>query len=154
MTRYGIYSAFEGQLSFPLLFVGGFLRDMDGFYEIFALITLATVSVLVLKAFSFKGAPIVAALFMVGIFLKGGDRLASSISLFSSLPQDADEYVSVALRIVGIGYIGGISSDVCREVGEGGLARAASLCARLEIIALSLPYMERIVEKCFGLIGD
>ena len=127
---------------------------MNGFYDIFAYLTVATVSVLVLKAFSFKGAPIVAALFMIAIFLGGGDSLAASLSVFSQLPEDVDEYVSVALRIVGIGYIGGISSDVCREVGEGGLARAASFAARFEIIAICTPYIKDIVEKCFGLIGD
>lgn len=127
---------------------------MDSFFGACALILVGLASVLILKAFSFKGAPMVAVLFTLAVLIRSADALTSSLSLFSSLPDGVGEYASSTLKVVGIGYIGGITSDTCRELGEGGLGKAASLLARFEIIAIAYPYVREIAEKCLALIGE
>lgn len=127
---------------------------MNSFSETFALLLIASASVLILKAFSFKGAPIIAVLFTLFVLLRGLETLSHSLSSVSSLPDEVGAYASSALRAVGIGYIGGISSDACRELGESGLAKASSLLAKFEIVAIACPYIFEIAEKCLALIGE
>ena len=127
---------------------------MNDFFEISAVLAVGLSSVLILKAFSFKGAPIVAALFIVCVTLRGGELLPPMLELFSYIPNGAEKYAEAALRIVGIGYIGGICADTCRELGEGGLARASAMITRFEMLALAYPYILEITEKCFALIGE
>ena len=62
------------------------------------------------------------------------------------------EYARAMLKILGAGYVFGVCSDICSELGEGGLSGAVCLFGRVEIIALSLPYIKRIVEKGIELI--
>lgn len=57
-----------------------------------------------------------------------------------------------ALKIVGVGYVFGISADVCREMGEGGVANALTTVGRLEIFVAVLPYILKMVELGTGLI--
>ena len=127
---------------------------MDSFYGACALLLVSLASVLILKAFSFKGAPIVAVLFGIAVIIRGAEIIAPSLLLFPSLPDGVSEYASSALKAVGIGYIGGITSDTCRELGESGLAKAASLLAKFEITAVAYPYIREIAEKCLALIGE
>jgi hypothetical protein len=49
------------------------------------------------------------------------------------------------LKIVGVGYLSGIASDLCTDLGEGGLARGATVLGRLEIAVICLPFLEKII---------
>ena len=58
------------------------------------------------------------------------------------------------MKVVGIGYLGGISSDVCKEIGEAGVAKGISVAARLEILLISLPFVKDLLELSVSLIGE
>ena len=49
------------------------------------------------------------------------------------------------LKISGIGFLMGASADVCRELGESGIARGVTLAGRLEILCVALPFLREIV---------
>lgn len=51
-----------------------------------------------------------------------------------------------ALKIIGIGYVFGIGSDVCSNLGEKGIATALELVGRLEILLVALPYFKKIFD--------
>jgi stage III sporulation protein AD len=65
---------------------------------------------------------------------------------------DLSEPVSVILKIIGLGYLFGISADICRELGEGGIAKALEVAGRVEIILLSVPDLIKTLNLGVGLI--
>ena len=113
---------------------------------------LSLVLGVLLRELGFKGARLVFLIGTVGIVgaaaLYAG-RLFNSLSVIGT---DNSEYARAMLKIVGVGYVFGICSDICSELGESGLCGAVSLFGRVEIIALSLPFIKGIVEKGIELI--
>ena len=70
--------------------------------------------------------------------------------LMDSLPSEllsgkVAAVAEVSLRIMGVGYVFGIVADICRELGEVGLANAAQGLGRVEILMLSVPYITEAV---------
>lgn len=70
--------------------------------------------------------------------------------LIESLPEEllagrVAAVAEVSLKIMGVGYVFGIVADICRDLGEVGLANAAEGLGRVEILMLSVPYITEIV---------
>ena len=127
---------------------------MENFLSLIGLLILLTASLLILKCFGFKGAPVVCAIAMVALSSMLFEKLFSALSLFDGLREiTKSRYVDSALRIIGIGYLGGIGADVCRELGEGGAAKCITLASRLELIAVALPYISEIFTSVTELMG-
>ena len=107
---------------------------------------------LLLKELGFRGATLVLLLGTVSVV---GVAVLSLGGIFSILPGvdgESGEYAEAMLKIVGVGYIFGVCSDVCSQLGEGSLSSAVTLCGRMEIIALSTPFIKRIIEKGIELL--
>ena len=115
--------------AFITLFLGIILREL-GFGGTRLILLLATVSLI--------GASV------IGI----GGILAD----IPGLGEVGEEYTTAMLKIVGVGYVFGICSDVCAELGEVSLGNAVCLFGRIEILTLAMPFVERIVEKGVELI--
>ena len=111
------------------LFLGALLREL-GFKGTRLLILLGTVT-------------------LVGASVIGIGELVSDLP---GLDGDNGEYASAMLKMVGVGYVFGICSDICSELGESGLGNAVCLFGRVEILALSMPFIKRRVEKGVELI--
>lgn len=54
------------------------------------------------------------------------------------------------LRMLFIGLLAGIAADICRDVGEAGLAARVEFCGRVEIILLALPFLLEIFTLALG----
>ena len=63
------------------------------------------------------------------------------------------EPLSAAVKILGIGYLFGMCADVCRELGEGNVAKGVEVVGRVEIIAVVIPYFKEIVSVGTELLG-
>lgn len=50
------------------------------------------------------------------------------------------------LKVTGMTYLFGISSDVCGELGAQGVAKALDTVGRVEIMLVALPYLKEIIE--------
>ena len=64
-----------------------------------------------------------------------------------------ENYAKTALKIVGIGYLSGISSDVCKELGESGVAKCIGVLAKLELACIVTPLICEILKTAEELIG-
>ncbi len=73
--------------------------------------------------------------------------------LRDGLPADASDAVSVAVKALGLSYLFGISADICRELGEQGIAKCVEVVGRVEIISLALPYFRQIIELGVEFMG-
>jgi stage III sporulation protein AD len=113
---------------------------------------LSLVLGVLLRELGFKGSRLVFLIGTVGIVgaaaLYAG-RLFNSLSVIG---MDNSEYARAMLKIVGVGYVFGICSDICSELGENVLSTAVTLFGRVEIITLSLPFVKMIVEKGLEII--
>ena len=63
------------------------------------------------------------------------------------------ESASALIKITGVGTLFGLSSDAVRELGEAGIAKAVDMVGRVEIITLTLPFIEEVLEIGAELIG-
>lgn len=113
---------------------------------------IALILGILLRELGFKGSRLVFVVGTVGII---GAAMLYAGEIFAMLPGldgENREYAVAMLKIVGVGYVFGICSDICLELGEMGLSGAVCLFGRVEIIALSMPFIKRMVEKGIELI--
>ncbi len=122
--------------------------------KIFGLAFLFAMSGFVLKAFGWKGAPIVTVSAIVGLLSLFLERLEPILEIFKFIKEEdgMSDAVECVLKIIGIGYVSGICSDICRELGETGIASAVSLIARIESLAIVSPMIIEILTLGMELV--
>lgn len=91
----------------------------------------------------------------IGILSFAGNYLFSIKDMFLEIGAEngISSAASAILKIVGVGYLAGIVSDVCRELGETMTASAVVFIGRIEIIAIATPFFEEVVSLGMELIG-
>lgn len=102
----------------------------------------------ILKALGWKGAPVFDCICIVGVVSLFGEvfsELAGQLSELASLGE-ISEYAKSAAKIISVGFLCGVLTDVFSEMGESGLAKTITLVCRLEIVCICLPYFRRIVD--------
>ena len=72
--------------------------------------------------------------------------------MLGEIGELGEEYTVAILKIVGVGYIFGVCSDICTELGEGVLGNTVCMFGRVEIMILSTPFLKTILEKGIELI--
>ena len=122
--------------------------------KIFGLAFLFAASSFILKALGWKGAPLVAACAIVGLLSLFMERLEPILEIFRIIKEEAGmgDAVECVLKIIGIGYLSGICSDICRELGEPSVASAVSLVARIESLAVISPIIVEILTLGLELV--
>ncbi len=110
---------------------------------------------LILKVFGFKGAPVFAALAFCALLSSFVDKINSAFSAFSNFSAIADIsiYTEACVKVIGIGYLAGVSGDVCREIGESGAAKCINVFAKLELIAICTPFIKELFGSVISLVG-
>lgn len=109
---------------------------------------LLAVSAVLLRNFGWKGAPVFSALAIVVILSELSFAVSELTSFFSFLLNSGmGDLSAVALKILGCGYLFGICADLCRELGEGGIAKAVEVVGRAEIIIIVLPFLKEFINS-------
>ena len=125
---------------------------MSTWLRVIAYVTISVVLGVVLKELGFKGVRLITLLGTVSVL---GASILCIGEVLREMPEvldDSKEYAVAMLKMVGIGYAFGICSDICRELGEAGLAGAVCLFGRVEILTICAPFVKRIIEKGIELI--
>lgn len=81
--------------------------------------------------------------------------LGEPISEIRRIFEEADiseSSISIIFKVLAICCITHITSEICRDSGEGAIASAAELCGRAEIIVLSLPILQSFISLIDRLI--
>ena len=105
-----------------------------------------------LKGFGWRGAPVFVAVGFAVLLSDVPVFLSDAVKLFGEW-ESLGESASAIFKIIGIGYLFGISSEICRELGETGISSALSLVGRFEIIAVALPVISEIFKLALSLVG-
>ncbi len=116
---------------------------------------LLTVTAFILRQLGWKGAPVFAVICAVVLLSETADSLARILNSVTVVGEASkvSEPLGAALKTLGAGYLFGISADICRELGEAGIAKATEIVGRVEIIAIVIPYFEEIIKIGIELIG-
>lgn len=56
------------------------------------------------------------------------------------------EYVSILFKALGICWLTQFASDICRDCGEGAIASAAEVFGKIQLVLLSLPLFEEVID--------
>ena len=116
---------------------------------------LVCVLTLLLREAGFRGARLVSLIGTVGLMglaIVGVDRILDALSLAERLGDNAGQ-ISDIFKIVGVGTVFGMISDMARDMGEMGVATALNVLGRVEIFALSVPYVNSVLELAIGYFG-
>ena len=107
----------------------------------------------VLRELGWRAAPIFASVASVVILGEVVNMLSDiSDGLSFLFEYGIDEAFGAALKIVGLTYVFGISSDICRGIGEKEIAKSVDVAGRVTVIMIVLPFFEEIIEIGIGLI--
>lgn len=121
---------------------------MTGALKIAALALLAAFLLVVLKELGFKGARLFGAVSVVGIVfaaIEGVSALSAEVANIANIGGLGDTAKNI-LKIIGVGYVFGISAELCRELGENGVASAVQTAGRVEILLICLPFVSEITR--------
>ena len=107
-----------------------------------------------LKNFGWKGAPVFAAVAAILFICEAKDTMNFVFSSIEKIGSEAKigSSLAAAIKVLGLGYLFGICADICRELGEAGIAKSVEVVGRVEIIAVVIPYFEEIIKAGIGLV--
>ncbi len=90
----------------------------------------------------------------VGLLLASLLRFSSLARLFSLFEQTGlSETAALVWRVLGVGYLGEMGAELCRDLGVASLGGRLELFARLEILVLCLPSLTELLEKAVVLLS-
>lgn len=138
-----------------------------------AIALICAVLGLLLREAGFRGSRLVTLMGVVALLGIGASGLASILDFLTEVGADmtsggsgaggssqngeiiaaTGKIIDGATRIVGLGYVFGICSDVCRELGEIGVANSILVVGRVEIFLATLPYLDTLLGLVRGLVG-
>ena len=109
----------------------------------------------VLKAFGWKGAPIVAVAALLTLISVFSNRFEVIGQIFDAVEgvEGMEECTGYILKILGIGYIAGICSDICKELGESAIASTVMTAAKIESLVIISPMILEIMTLGLELVG-
>ena len=119
-----------------------------------ALALLTAVCAFLLREFGWRGVPLLAVVAVIGVIAYVLPYIYELRGFFEDVSDSfgLGNITSSVLKVIGIGYLAGIVSDVCRDMGEGSVASAVVLVGRVEILLIAAPYFFDIVKLGVSLI--
>ena len=118
-------------------------------WKIVAMGILLSLMALLLRGFGFRGIGVftaIAAVSLVSLVLGELSSLRELFGYSELFTDEAMQYVGAMVKIVGAGYIFGICADICRELGENGVANGVLVAGRVEIFVITLPFLKKILD--------
>ena len=96
------------------------------------------------SALSF-GVKLSALILLGGVIMLMIEPVVSKIYEFSSLNDKIGEYTDIILKVLGVALLAHVSADVCRDCKESSAANAVIIAAKIEILVICLPLVEKII---------
>ena len=127
---------------------------MNGALSGAMLALLAAFMTYMLKSLGFDGGRLVSVVGIVLLLCGIASGLSKIVELVRGIMfiENASRVLEVTLKMLGIGYVYGTVSDICREMGEIGLANTAEGLGRVEILVLTAPFIGEIIGAAKGLL--
>ena len=120
-----------------------------------ALGLLAVILSLLLREAGFRGARLVSlvgTVLILGLAILKMDAILGMLSLGERVGEMGEEFGAV-LKIVGSGVVFGLVADTARDMGEAGVSSAMLVVGRVEIFAISVPYLVKLLDTAAEYFG-
>ena len=130
---------------------------MDLFLKAAAAVLLAVILYLVVNNRS-KELAILLTLAVCSMIVLAAGRFLHPVLAFAKNLQSVggmnDEYLSILLKVVGIGFLAEITSLVCADAGNATLGKVLQILASCVILWLSLPLLNGLIELVHDILGE
>lgn len=74
-------------------------------------------------------------------------EIFGKIDEFISMSDFNPDYLRIIFKALGICYLTQFSADICRDCGENAAASAAEIFGKIQLVLLSLPLFENLIEN-------
>lgn len=125
---------------------------MNDWLRVVGCVLICALLGVLLKELGFAGSRLILLLGTVGAVGFAAICVGRMIEEIPGLSEGNREYTEAILKMVGIGYVAGVCSDICTDLGQTSLAGAISSVGKVEIMLLSMPYVRRIIEEGIKLL--
>ncbi len=130
---------------------------MDLFLKAAAAVLLAVILYLVVNNRS-KELAILLTLAVCSMIVVAAGRFLHPVLAFAENLQSVggmnDEYLSILLKVVGLGFLAEITSLVCADAGNATLGKVLQILASCVILWLSLPLLNGLIELVQDILGE
>jgi len=126
-----------------------------GIFQIVATGVLCAVLAITIKQQSPQVALLITIASSVLIFLMVLPMISQATQVMTHVGGLLDggmQYVSLALRVIGVAYMAELGSSVCADAGETAIAAKIDLGGRVIIMVLAMPVVVDIVSAVVGLL--
>ena len=120
-----------------------------------ALALIGAVLGALLEGMGFRSKKLFITLVAILAMVMAAESLGDLLGSLGTLADRAgvSELAEKALRAVGLGYVFGFTSEICRSLGESGLASLVLTVGRLEIFLIAMPYFVKTLEMGLELLS-
>jgi len=126
-----------------------------GIFQVVATGVLCAVLAITIKKQSPEIAILITIASSVLIFIMVLPMLTQAIGMLTNVGNMLDggfEYVSLALRVIGVAYMAELGSSVCADAGESAIATKIDLGGRVIIMIMAMPVVVDIISTVLGLL--
>lgn len=109
---------------------------------------LSVVLLVILKEFKVRHSVLFSAAAVLFFLLLSLEELSEVLGFLKEISEESgfSLYFNVLARALGIALCTGFLAEFCRDLGEGTLSRAAELCGKGAILALTFPLLRDFLE--------
>ncbi len=115
---------------------------------------ICAVCAFLLREFGWRGTvafSLIVLAVLAGVLADKLSELVKTAEVFSEYSGVGDVAKEI-LKITGVSYIFGISSDICSELGERSLSSILTAVGRIEIMLIAMPYFLKIIRYAAELV--
>jgi len=126
-----------------------------GIFQIVATGVISAVLAITIKQQSPQIAIMITIAASVLIFIMVLPMLTHAVGVLTNVGAMLDggmQYVSLALRVIGVAYMAELGSSVCADAGETAIAAKIDMGGRVIIMVLAMPVVVDIVTSVIGLL--
>ena len=115
--------------------------------EILGITLLLALTLFLLRELGWRAAPVFCAVVLLFVISLLHEQISELIGRALSVEESEKytEHIADMVKILGLSYLYGISSDICTAIGENQIAKVVDVVGRVEILAIALPYFMEIV---------
>lgn len=96
--------------------------------------------------------PILAAGVVLVVVLSSVGPLVATVEKMFSYTDISSEYISIALKALGVCYLSTVSSDICTDSGQKALSTQVTIAGKVAVVLMTLPFLNEIIRAVMSLI--
>jgi stage III sporulation protein AD len=78
--------------------------------------------------------------------------LMGTMDYVSTLLDGRQQYISIAIRVIGVAYIAELAASVCHDAGESAIATKVELAGRIIILVMATPVLRDLINILVGIM--